>query len=94
VVNGIVSLRWPGAFGDDEAAVSPRVAAAQALLVLVQAVGYEPGAGEIELEYILPLGSEESRPAGCVFEGSSQTPDVRPIGIWFIASLVWRARSG
>jgi hypothetical protein len=94
VVNVIVSIRSPGAVGDDEAAVSPRLAAAQALLVLVQSVGYERGAGEVEPGYILPIGSEKSRSAGCVFEVSSQTPDVRPIGIWFIASLVWRARSG
>ena len=94
MVNVIVSIRSPGVVGDDEAAVSPRLAAAQALLVLVQSVGYEPGADEIEPGHIRPIGSEKSPPVGCVFEVSSQTPDVRPIGIWFIASLVWRARSG
>jgi len=56
VVNVIVSIRSPGTVGDDEAAVSPRLAAAQALLVVVQSVGYEPGAGEIEPGYILPSG--------------------------------------
>ena len=56
MVNVIVSIRSPGTVGDDEAAVSPRLAAAQALLVVVQSVGYEPGAGEIEPGYILPIG--------------------------------------
>jgi hypothetical protein len=74
VVNVIVSIRSPGTNGDDEAAVLPRLAAAQALLVLVQSAGCEPGADEIEPGYILPIDSEISRPADCVFEGSSQTP--------------------
>ena len=73
MVNVIVSIRLPGTVGDDEAAVSPRLAAAQALLVLVESVGNEPGADEIEPGYTLPIGSEKSRPAGCDFEGSSQT---------------------
>jgi len=71
VVNVIVSIRSPGTVGDDVAAVLPRLAA-QALLVLVQSAGYKPGADEIEPRYILPI--EKSRPAGCVFEGSNQTP--------------------
>ena len=56
MVNVIVSIRSPRAVGDDEAAVPPRLAAAPALLVLVPSVGYEPGAGEIEPGYILPIG--------------------------------------
>jgi hypothetical protein len=73
VLNVIVSIRSPGTVGDDEAAVLPRLAA-QALLVLVQSAGYKPSVDEIEPRYILPIGSEKSRPAGCVFEGSRQTP--------------------
>ena len=72
MVNVIVSIRSPGTVGDAEAAVLPRLAA-QALLVLMQSAGFEPGADGIEPRYILPIGSEKSRPAGCVFEGSSQT---------------------
>src|SRR5918994_3456317 len=42
-LNKTKTMGWsPRAVGDDEAAVSPRLAAAQVLLVLVQSVGLSP----------------------------------------------------
>src|SRR3712207_7134471 len=86
-------MGWsPRAVGDDEAAVSPRLAAAQVLLVLVQSVGLSPARAKsnpgtyyrsVQRNRVL-LATFSKSPAG--------PPYVRPIEIWFIASLVWRDR--
>jgi hypothetical protein len=93
VVNIIVSIRSPGTVGDDEVAVLPRLAA-QALLVLMQSAAMSPAQTESNPgTYYRSV--QRNRVLLAV---SSKVParlrDVDPIGIWFIASLVWRARSG
>src|SRR5215211_2826878 len=94
-LNKTKSMGWsPRAVGDDEAAVSPRLAAAQVLLVLVQSVGLSPARAKsnpgtyyrsVKRNRVLLAASSKS---------PARPSDVHPIGNWFIASQLWRARSG